>query len=225
MSGSPPRVRSRRTPHNLQRTARGITSACAEQTSIVRCVKSSRTDHLRVCGADKMKNDDDRTNWGSPPRVRSRPLVGDDAGGLLGITSACAEQTGSRYRPPDNSRDHLRVCGADLMVFIRLCAVAGSPPRVRSRRRAGAACSRAVGDHLRVCGADATEACGEDHGQGSPPRVRSRPSTPSRADGKHGITSACAEQTCAWSSCRDPRRDHLRVCGADEGKPIVFLSG
>ena len=218
-------MRSRRPARSCSGAPPGITSACAEQTLYPQSLGKNAGDHLRVCGADPRN-----PRWmialsGSPPRVRSRPRRSVPAYQDVGITSACAEQTEFSRDETIALRDHLRVCGADLMVFIRLCAVAGSPPRVRSRRRAGAACSRAVGDHLRVCGADATEACGEDHGQGSPPRVRSRPSTPSRADGKHGITSACAEQTCAWSSCRDPRRDHLRVCGADEGKPIVFLSG
>ena len=50
--GSPPRVRSR--PRHLQalRVARGITSACAEQTSWPTWADAFTLDHLRVCGAD-----------------------------------------------------------------------------------------------------------------------------------------------------------------------------
>ncbi len=66
-----------------------------------------------------------------------------------------------------------------------------------------------------MCGADAQYGHDNRHDQGSPPRVRSRlfhRPTPSH---KHGITSACAEQTTRWLVIRPSRRDHLRVCGAD----------
>ena len=51
-SGSPPRVRSRRTAVGHGPAARRITSACAEQTPSMVCVDVAAWDHLRVCGAD-----------------------------------------------------------------------------------------------------------------------------------------------------------------------------
>ena len=72
------------------------------------------------------------------------------------------------------SRDHLRVCGADVVVPLADEKMEGSPPRVRSRRswcvflwvagRITSACAeqtpsleriaKIARDHLRVCGAD-----------------------------------------------------------------------
>ena len=50
--GSPPRVRSRRRGQLHLLHLRGITSACAEQTSFQHDITLGSWDHLRVCGAD-----------------------------------------------------------------------------------------------------------------------------------------------------------------------------
>ena len=128
------------------------------------------------------------------------------------------------------------MCGADLERLVQRLDLAGSPPRVRSRRalrasrrstagitsacaeQTPAPCSHASPDwdHLRVCGADTGTLPAPGEILGSPPRVRSR-----HADGGvdgfgAGITSACAEQTyAAWRAARS-MPDHLRVCGADK---------
>ena len=131
--GSSPRVRSRRDGHEPRPRRRGIISACAEQTSIAGCARNSRTDHLRVCGADTAGLHAGPTKLGSSPRVRSRqafryrvPLSG-------GIISACAEQTSATYWSQSATRDHLRVCGADNRRRVNAAAQSGSSPRVRSR--------------------------------------------------------------------------------------------
>ena len=98
--------------------------------------------------------------------MRSRLLV-DGVGGLVvGITSACAEQT--------------------LLWITSACA-----------EQTGVACEVAydAGDHLRVCGADFSALPLMVDIRGSPPRVRSRPAFRLAVRGRHGITSACAEQT------------------------------
>ena len=71
--GSPPRVRSRPRLLPLGVRARGITSACAEQTRCTPRQAQSSWDHLRVCGADGMILAILYGMTGSPPRVRSRP--------------------------------------------------------------------------------------------------------------------------------------------------------
>ena len=91
--GSPPRVRSRRSERRERADGRGITSACAEQTPCFQAFRSSRWDHLRVCGADTDDDYNGTYSTGSPPRVRSRRGVTRGENGELGITSACAEQT------------------------------------------------------------------------------------------------------------------------------------
>ena len=93
MPGSPPRVRSRPFRRFNHYRRRGITSACAEQTSGLYRSSCCGRDHLRVCGADTFRTPDDAAVWGSPPRVRSRLIYNLQLLAVLGITSACAEQT------------------------------------------------------------------------------------------------------------------------------------
>ena len=213
--GSPPRVRSRRRPQTCRRPARGITSACAEQTLRTVWTLRCHRDHLRVCGADRGVVMALAYRLGSPPRVRSRPADPDDAGISVGITSACAEQTTTTTLWAEPPGDHLRVCGVDHLPSDAVRIAAGSPPRVRSRHhyrcvpcvRVGitSACAEQTPssgrrsirnwDHLRVCGADA---------------MRKR-----RRFRRQWITSACAEQTRRSRSASPAYRDHLRVCGAD----------
>ena len=193
----------------------GITSACAEQTGVALVARLAPKDHLRVCGADLKAKANKPTFQGSPPRVRSRRIPRDRITAERRITSACAEQTPRclvLWRLP---RDHLRVCGADLIRRIPETIEPGSPPRVRSRRcltdihdlRCGitSACAEQTskpkdwrmrtGDHLRVCGADRGRKGGTLFAVGSPPRVRSRLHALLRPLRPLGITSACAEQT------------------------------
>ena len=172
----------------------GITSACAEQTRPRSNSLRTRKDHLRVCGADDAQEAKAKTEEGSPPRVRSRPMVAARDRRRQGITSACAEQTYSTRIRNRETGDHLRVCGADQRVRVKRHGERGSPPRVRSRLslrsiqatslRITSACAeqtwrdrtmtRRHRDHLRVCGADKTLDDLLGLGRGSPPRVRSR---------------------------------------------------
>ena len=172
--GSSPRVRSRRAVEARRPDFPGIISACAEQTSWSWSCAWSMRDHLRVCGADSNTKPPLISCAGSSPRVRSRLLVPVEGAGRRGIISACAEQTPSGCRTCQAARDHLRVCGADHRMSLKLMRMRGSSPRVRSRhqrvrlrpRRDGiiSACAEQTrsirispanyGDHLRVCGAD-----------------------------------------------------------------------
>ena len=75
-----------------------------------------------------------------------------------------------------------------------------------------------VRDHLRVCGAD-TSGISETYASlGSSPRVRSRRNVEQRLEAFDGIISACAEQTNTIAARAIGRRDHLRVCGADNAR-------
>ena len=143
--GSPPRVRSRPHPPRRRSELDGITSACAEQTGLAGWLGCRSGDHLRVCGADGLSLGALRAVPGSPPRVRSRQ--GRQAGELdgRGITSACAEQTDTRWCWWKAQRDHLRVCGADGDRLALQSIEFGSPPRVRSRRIRWSKCRRWTG--------------------------------------------------------------------------------
>ena len=151
------------------------------------------------------------------------------------ITSACAEQTCGVGNNLVRSRDHLRVCGADVSWNRAFWHRMGSPPRVRSRPDVSrgddmtmgitSACAEqtppshancsATADHLRVCGADGIMNRTKSCPMGSPPRVRSRRASHSCAMFHVGITSACAEQTATCRVSASAISDHLRVCGAD----------
>ena len=233
--GSPLRVRSRHGVDHADLDAEGITSACAEQTGRVFGHRLPDGDHLRVCGADSLVSPPAPWIRGSPPRVRSRLRQCGVGRPVLGITSACAEQTQTLETPITVKWDHLRVCGADDSMDATSMFQTGSPPRVRSRpiawrhdpdwRGITSACAEQTHkssapsspnrDHLRVCGADNRLRSLNRKLLGSPPRVRSRQRVIQEGTNAVGITSACAEQTgcrCVALTCP---RDHLRVCGAD----------
>ena len=254
-AGSPPRVRSRPAATFRAPRTRRITSACAEQTAGQSAWLAHFRDHLRVCGADQSACSMPIEVRGSPPRVRSRPAAWSWSDGRSGspprvrsrrpgrrrhnrrhgITSACAEQTPPFMTPQGSPRDHLRVCGADVLGNQLRRFTLGSPPRVRSRhvvhglqvQRIGitSACAEQTlfgstsatwqRDHLRVCGADAGWIVAAGVAAGSPPRVRSRPDRHRQQGCRSGITSACAKQTFDSSTRRRAIWDHLRVCGAD----------
>ena len=240
-------MRSRRRSLGHRGDRLGITSACAEQTTACESVSWFEGDHLRVCGADLGVAGDWSRAMGSPPRVRSRRTGEFERLRILGITSACAEQTRPCSRADRPCRDRLRVCGADLDAVDAVAGYEGSPPRVRSRRLASSlsspcsgitsACAEQTGapmtakttarDHLRVCGADGALAPASHGDAGSPPRVQSRQHRGATHPRPQRITSACAEQTSwpRWSwRCA---RDHLRVCGADfrGGWPVHLRGG
>ena len=235
--GSSPRVRSRQKEAARKPLPSGIISACAEQTLRRPTRPHHGRDHLRVCGADLMATLCDPFRLGSSPRVRSRPHVVDDDVTRGGIISACAEQTVSSASRSGSARDHLRVCGADSHCTRQTIHRSGSSPRVRSRHIPRpvadevsgiiSACAEqtsfqadaklAAGDHLRVCGADNNASTADLGMMGSSPRVRSRQLACVHARHPCGIISACAEQTRRPMGLTGVRRDHLRVCGADQG--------
>ena len=213
--GSSPRVRSRRFLSPLCHLMAGIISACAEQTFCSVNVPTAFGDHLRVCGADPAGQRRQTRHRGSSPRVRSRLAVLAFFVFAMGIISACAEQTSSRRAVGNHHRDHLRVCGADVLVpFVQLL-FEGSSPRVRSRPGEGhfvavqdgiiSACAEQTEwlsprrararDHLRVCGADTRGVGTATDPSGSSPRVRSRLVGVLERNPHQRIISACAEQT------------------------------
>ena len=192
--GLPPRVRSRPRRGYRQHVGRGITSACAEQTTAPKAMTGTPRDYLRVCGADLVVFGVYGDDGGLPPRVRSRQPVLTGREASRGITSACAEQTQSSAQPPSSGGDYLRVCGADGYLGRFTGRGTGLPPRVRSRqpplvrlrtvRRITSACAEQtflcerghfhLRDYLRVCGADTVMLASAGAESGLPPRVRSR---------------------------------------------------
>ena len=129
-------------------------------------------DHPRVCGENSWRLCFSGRQRGSPPRVRGKPgeIVGRQYQSR--ITPACAGKTQAPDGYCPHPEDHPRVCGENLVPWLRVTCWIGSPPRVRgklrsrsrkapprritpacagkTKKRNGAfSCSR---DHPRVCG-------------------------------------------------------------------------
>ena len=153
-SGSPPRVRSRHKVVSYLLDGSGITSACAEQTKTLDFEYNPLEDHLRVCGADKGNDGNTHKMSGSPPRVRSRRVEGDHREPQTGITSACAEQTGTPPTTTCAAWDHLRVCGADESRTMLHAGVGGITSACAEQTAGYRIRHTQWADHLRVCGAD-----------------------------------------------------------------------
>ena len=109
--GSPPRVREKLHFFVAFACASRITPACAGKTLGGIHQSLTTRDHPRVCGKNLEYLLETLTLWGSPPRVREKPVSGFVVVSNVGITPACAGKT-IRYKLPIRlSGDHPRVCG------------------------------------------------------------------------------------------------------------------
>src|SRR5690606_25234029 len=115
-----------------------------------------------------------RPRQGSPPRVRERRASGQYYDSGYRITPACAGKTTFLCPIGSPHADHPRVCGKDVLRYLRPKSSEGSPPRVRESHRrcprltpplgvtpayAGKAAHRSClarpgGDHPRLVGKD-----------------------------------------------------------------------
>ncbi len=110
----------------------GIISACAERSTTTPPVAPPNRDHLRVCGAVDVAFLAVYGLVGSSPRVRSGLALFDAERRAIGIISACAERSATRWKSCISRWDHLRVCGAVVVGERPLLLDSGSSPRVRS---------------------------------------------------------------------------------------------
>ena len=110
--------------------------------------------------------------WGSPPRMRGKEQMLQQAGRVWGITPACAGKRWCADLPAGFPRDHPRMCGEKHVDRIPPAAQIGSPPHVRGKALGPCAGRVAVGitpacagksparpanhparwDHPRMCG-------------------------------------------------------------------------
>ena len=156
--GSSPRVRSGRGRRYVYGRRPGIISACAERTPRSSTRSPTAGDHLRVCGADSCLAVSVGFASGSSPRVRSGRASQSPASRPVGIISACAERTRRDHARLFRHLDHLRVCGADAVVYGLEGVRWGSSPRVRSGRRSFGYAKERTGI-ISAC-AERTSCCG-----------------------------------------------------------------
>ena len=189
--------------------------------------------HPRVCGENAGLLGSDAGTSGSPPRVRGKQAAFEVARGDGGLTPACAGKTITNADNAFMAGAHPRVCGENRARDRDAGASAGSPPRVRGKRRFSTwapwtrgltpACAGktlatpamlvCLGAHPRVCGENVRAWSLADIDAGSPPRVRGKRT---RAAGVHpprGLTPACAGKTPSGEPRPCGRGAHPRVCG------------
>ena len=92
-TGSPPRMRGKQRPHSKGRRQRRITPADAGKTKRLAVYLRLPQDHPRGCGENDSINVIGNMNTGSPPRMRGKPVDGDQHRQAKGITPADAGKT------------------------------------------------------------------------------------------------------------------------------------
>ena len=205
-------MRGKAGPNSAHNAASGITPAYAGKSEYRSFFPARPWDHPRVCGEKNGNYDTQACGGGSPPRMRGKGGLGQNARFKARITPAYAGKRHSPCMRGTCPRDHPRVCGEKaFMAFCRNCAV-GSPPRMRGKvcflgcisvltgiTPAYAGKSYLIGtglsdtkDHPRVCGEKTVLDLSRLVEQGSPPRMRGKADPPSARFRVHGITPAYA---------------------------------
>ena len=90
-------------------------------------------DHPRVCGKNFCSSWCLSRRWGSPPRVREKPMFSAGNEVMYRITPACAGKTNVPTLSAILPWDHPRVCGKNILLMITTNLNEGSPPRVREK--------------------------------------------------------------------------------------------
>ena len=231
--GSPPRVRGKLLDLDGKTELARITPACAGKTEDALLAYDLGEDHPRVCGENAVSERLLFCCQGSPPRVRGKPRGERSHDQERRITPACAGKTLDEYHQHPDTEDHPRVCGENSSDKSIMIFDAGSPPRVRGKRRkrprfaarcritpacAGKTSHRATAnsickDHPRVCGENGFLVVAAHGSNGSPPRVRGKLLRATAVQLMRRITPACAGKTPLPELPAGPRRDHPRVCG------------
>ena len=170
---------------------------------------------------------------GSPPRMRGKQRGEADERVQPGITPADAGKTAYPPLYTANIWDHPRGCGENLRDWVARNAAAGSPPRMRGKRKTARAHSGRFGitpadagktpvlrndlqnarDHPRGCGENADDfaACADQ--KGSPPRMRGKRFERYSGSQAERITPADAGKTCLTVTRAIGIWDHPRGCG------------
>ena len=190
-------------------------------------------DHPRVCGEHACSPFSLNSHSGSSPRMRGTLSARTASQKRVGIIPAYAGNTASISSFIFPFRDHPRVCGEHLPLFLWHNLRQGSSPRMRGTRASSwyglkltgiipayagntspsASANPCSRDHPRVCG----EHCGfktfRKCPSGSSPRMRGTLGTPRFFANFDGIIPAYAGNTYLRAQAMRRYWDHPRVCG------------
>ena len=150
--GSPPRMRGKAGPNSAHNAASGITPAYAGKSEYRSFFPARPWDHPRVCGEKNGNYDTQACGGGSPPRMRGKGGLGQNARFKARITPAYAGKRHSPCMRGTCPRDHPRVCGEKLGVVKLIPQLPGSPPRMRGKAGEYGSQTHRPQDHPRVCG-------------------------------------------------------------------------
>ena len=136
-------------------------------------------------------------------------------------------------------RDHPRACGEKMYASISICAVWGSPPRMRGKavlfrmfhggdgitpahagkRKPTLPAERQTRDHPRACGEKTERKLPTAAAKGSPPRMRGKAYLETSAQAFPRITPAHAGKSCVEQHKVIFGWDHPRACGEKNAHP------
>ncbi len=132
-TGSPPRMRGKRSDDLEKAAYVRITPAHAGKTSSVIEAWSQRADHPRACGENRTKSRRGRCSRGSPPRMRGKRAQYKRVKPRLRITPAHAGKTAMLSTWCAFIKDHPRACGENGIQRHGGRWLRGSPPRMRGK--------------------------------------------------------------------------------------------
>ena len=216
-----------------------ITPADAGKTSGVTGRSDGSEDHPRGCGENLKARSQSWSGRGSPPRMRGKPYPRSRRLLCNGITPADAGKTFGGNTPNSLCWDHPRGCGENARHRGVVCRDAGSPPRMRGKRRMPRGQSAQAGitpadagktrdqnriasvrkDHPRGCGENSFEGASLQSASGSPPRMRGKLICVMPCSTVDRITPADAGKTTRTPRRDGMGRDHPRGCG--ENRSVV----
>ena len=130
----PPRARRIPHPPSRGRSSPGTTSACAENTGLLRLINPPKGNYLRVRGEYCSQAKSCVSRWELPPRARRIPPAADGIPQSPGTTSACAENTHKNTPCMIWRWNYLRVRGEYLLPVKQMIPPAELPPRARRIR-------------------------------------------------------------------------------------------
>ena len=211
----------------------GTTSACAENTCCGCGDRFGVRNYLRVRGEYQRGSPSRYPHQELPPRARRIHPSTNQAGGLFGTTSACAENTKPMGHMGPRYRNYLRVRGEYPPNPKVTNSTLELPPRARrirhtrgqegNQRGTTSACAENTvcswwkkglnRNYLRVRGEYPRPVVTPPFIWELPPRARRIPSSIAQHHSQLGTTSACAENTGAGMMVMVRWRNYLRVRG------------
>ena len=132
-AGSPPRMRGKALPKRSKAMKHGITPAYAGKSTPDLRLICRNQDHPRVCGEKRFHFAQGRSVPGSPPRMRGKAEMDISEWPTNRITPAYAGKSSLDLASVQCCRDHPRVCGEKVVLFIMFTTFMGSPPRMRGK--------------------------------------------------------------------------------------------